>query len=91
MALKWLICLFGTPYLIGKRFVEDQKETFKLKKKKKKKEKKNTFQKNIGLHLQILLTTIYLVVNTNGRTYMSSEETNTHALSIITTSSICIF
>lgn len=36
MGLKCFFCLVGTHCLIGKWFVEDQKETFKLKKEKEK-------------------------------------------------------
>ena len=44
--------------------------------------KKDTCLKEIGLHLQISITTLHSIVNTIGRTDVFSEEINKHALPI---------
>ena len=41
--------------------------------------------KKVGLHLRIFLTTIRLIMNTFGRTYVFSYEVNTRALPLPTT------
>ena len=48
---------------------------------------KDTCLKEIGLHLQILITTLHSTMRTIGRTYSSSQEINKHALSITITTS----
>ena len=55
-----LTFLIGPLYLIGVWFGEDQKTKHHI----------NTCLKEIGLHLQSLLTTPNLVLNTIGRTYV---------------------
>ena len=41
--------------------------------------------KEIGRRLQVLITTLYSIVNTIGRIYVSNEEINKHVLPITIT------
>ena len=67
MGLKWFIFLSNQIlYLIGIWFGEIQRANII----------KTPCLKEIGLRLQILITTLHLTMNTIGRTYVSSQEIN---------------
>ena len=61
MGLKWLVFI-GPLYLIGMWFDDDQRANII----------KTHMLREIGQHLQILITTLHLIANTIERNYVSS-------------------
>ena len=72
MGFKWLDFLIGALDLVGMWFGEDHKSNHH----------NDICMNEIGLRLQISITTLQSIVNTNGRISVSSKEINKHALSI---------
>ena len=75
MGLKWLAFIIGPLSLIGMWFGEHQRANLV----------KTHDSKEIGSHLQLLITTLHSIVSTIRRTYESMEEISKHALLITIT------